>query len=399
MNTKWLTNPFFVYILSFLLVFIVYSLGWSDVYPPISYTVKLFLLATFVISFFLGFFLEKRKMNAFKPIQSSNYNLLVIGIIFVGYVLEFIYSGGVPLLQTLRGGYSYKEFTGIPTLHVILSTFHIFYSVYLFHQYVSRTSSRRQLLLLFLVSLMFNLLVLNRGAIMITFASCLFIYLLKLKTLKLRKLIPIPIGVLLIIYLFGIVGNIRYSVSQEDKNYILKIGGAADSFIESDIPKEYYWGYLYIASPIGNFQNIVTYREEEFKVRNLVYFALTEPFPDFIAKRMISLMGEEEPVEDPAKYLVIPVLNAPTVYYRSFLLIGWCGAWLMYLHSAIVMLVYPFLIRKDSQYYITSWACLLTLILFNIFSNMWQVIGTVLIWPLLFSFFERIKLRTNETKS
>lgn len=392
MNTKWLTNPFFVYILSFMLVFAVYSLRWSDMYPALEWPIRFFLFASFLPSFFLGFILEKKRRNEFQTIQVGHFNLLIIALLYFGYLLEFLYEGGIPLLQTLGGGFNYKEFTGIPTFHVVLSTFNLFYSVYLFHQYTSNRALKRTLVY-FLLSVSLHLLVLNRGAIMITLIACFFVYLMKIKRLKPIRLVAIPVGALLVIYLFGIIGNIRYSASQEDKNFILRIGGATDRFIESDIPPEFYWGYLYIATPIGNLQNITTQADGSFSLSKLPYFALTEPLPDFIAKRTGGIFQVNESGDMGEKYLVNSALNAPTVYFRSFLLLGWGGIWLMYFHSAIVMLCYPFLIKKSSKYYLTGWVCLCAIILLNVFSNMWQATGTVLIWPLILSLFEKIKLK------
>jgi len=396
MNTKWFTNPFFVYILGFLFVLIIYSLGWSDMYPALKWQINLFLFIGFIPYFFLGFILEKKKRNEFRLISTSHKNAFIVALLFFGYILEYLYGGGVPLIQTIRGGYSYKEFSGIPTFHVVLSTFNLFYSIYLFHQYSSIRSKKT--LFYFIITVIFNLLVLNRGAIMITLIACFFTYLMKLKKLRVIKLITIPGFVLLVIYLFGIIGNVRYSASQDDKSFILRIGGASDKFIESSIPPEYYWGYLYIATPIGNLQNIIVNSDIEFSFSKLPYFLATEPLPDFIAKRTGSLFEPAMPV-DGERFLVSSALNAPTVYFRSFLLLGWTGIWLMYSYSALVMLLYPFLLKKSSKYYVSGWVCLCAIILLNVFSNMWQATGTVLLWPLILSAFEKIKLKNGPAKS
>jgi hypothetical protein len=321
---------------------------------------------------------------------------LILGLLYLGYSLEFIYSRGIPLLQTIAGGYSYKDFTGIPTFHVILGTFNIFYSVYLFHQYQSSKERKKILLLEFISSIFPYFLVLNRGALMITLASCFFLFLMRIRYLKISRMLAIPFGILGVIYLFGIIGNIRYSVSQEDKKFILRIGGASEKFIEGNVPAEYYWGYLYIATPIGNFQNIVSKQESKFKLANVPYFLLSEPLPDFLSKKFLAIFGIQEPAEDSSTYLVIDALNAPTIYFRSFYLLGWTGVWLIYFHSAFIMLFYPFLLKRSSKYYLTGWVCLVTLVFLNIFSNMWYASGTVLIWPLILAAFEKIRFKKNE---
>ncbi|MCO5947242.1 O-antigen polymerase [Mucilaginibacter flavidus] len=395
MNTKWLTNPFFVYSLSFLLVFSIYQLRWSDRYPPLSAGLIVFLFATFIISFFLAFVHEKHKINEFSKIEISKKRITVLILVYMGFVLEFIYFGGVPILSAISNpDFNYKDFTGIPTFHVILGTFSLFYSVYLFHQYISADNDFWGLIL-FLISIFPNILVVNRGAIIIIIFACFVIYLMKIQRLRLKKIGLIIFSIAALIYAFGIIGNLRYSASKEDKEYILRIGGASDEFIQGDVPFEYYWGYLYIATPIGNMQNIINKKESRFVTGNVSSFIAGELFPDFISKRLVTMLGVEDFSDDASKYFVIEVLNAPTVYYRSYYLLGWTGAVLMFVYSIAIMLFYPYLIPRSSKYFITGWACLVSIVLLNIFSNMWYASGTLLIWPLIANLFTRIRIYKN----
>jgi hypothetical protein len=311
--------------------------------------------------------------------------------VYVGFILEFIYFGTVPILSAMSNAdFSYHDFTGIPTFHVVLSTFSMFYSIYLFHQYISSTGGLWGFIL-FIVSIFPDILVVNRGAIIIIIFACFVIYLMKLQRLRLKKIGLIIFSIIVVIYAFGIIGNLRYSASKEDKEYILRIGGASDEFIQGDVPFEYYWGYLYIATPIGNLQNIVNKKESHFVAGNVSKFIASELFPDFISKRLVTTLGVEDFSDDANKYLVIEALNAPTVYYRPYYLMGWTGAVLMFLYSIGIMLFYPYLIPKSSKYYITGWASLIVIVLLNVFSNMWYATGTILIWPLLANLSTKIR--------
>ncbi|ATP57994.1 hypothetical protein CPT03_16740 [Pedobacter ginsengisoli] len=395
MNTKWLTNPFFIYSLGFLLVFLVYTLRWSDKYPALSANLILFLFTTFLISFFLAFILEKFKRNEFEKIDPDKNRMFIVFSIYAGYFLEFVYSGGIPIILTIiNPAYSYKDFTGIPTFHVILGTYGIFYSIYLFHQYIC-SEEKKKAFILYLVSVIPNILVINRGAVVIILIASLFIYLMEIGKVGIKKVLTIVLSLFLLIYFFGIIGNIRYKASKEDKAYILRIGGASEEFIRSNIPPEYYWGYLYIATPIGNMQNIVNQRNEQFNPGNIPYFVGTELLPDFISKRVVSLfsLDKNRGADRAEDFYVIRILNAPTVYFRSYYLLGWFGVWSMYIYSALIMLFYSFAISKSSKYYITGWACLATIILLNIFSNMWATAGTILFWPILATLISKIKFR------
>lgn len=106
----------------------------------------------------------------------------------------------------------------------------------------------------------------------------------------------------------------------------------------------------------------------------------------------MAILGLNDITGDANKYLVIEALNAPTVYYKSYYLLGWTGAMVMFLYSIGIMLFYPYLIPKSSKYFITGWACLIAIVLLNIFSNMWYAIGTVLIWPVIAHFFDRLRI-------
>jgi len=395
MNTKWLTNPFFVYSLGFLLVFLVYQARWSDRYPPLSTNLVLFLFATFSISFLFAFILEKSNRNEFAEIEVDRNRILIVSLLYVGYFMEFAYSGGVPILLTMTNPeYSYKDFTGIPTFHVILGTFGVFYSIYLFHQYLCSTEKLKAFFYFF-ISLVPNILVINRGAVVIIIIASFVIYLMKLKRLSIKSILRIFLSIIGIIYLFGIIGNIRYSVSKEDKEFILRIGGASDEFIKGNVPSEYYWGYLYIATPVGNLQNIIDKKESEFSIRRVPSFMASELLPDFISKRFVAALGTETEADDASKFFVIEALNAPTVYYRSYFLLGWTGVVMMYLYSIVIMLCYPYFVPRNSPYFISGWACLVTIVLLNIFSNMWYASGTILIWPLIATFLGRIKIYKN----
>jgi hypothetical protein len=394
MKTSWFTNPIWIYSWIWIFVVLVYHLRWSKYYyNDLSLYLITFFVVTFILSFLGGFILEQKKKNKFNKIETSNYNLTMLSFLWGGYILEFLYSGGVPLLLVLRGSFgNYKDFTGIPIFHVILASYTIFLGVYFFHQFISIKSDKK--LLLFLIfTILPNLLVLNRGAIMITLCACLVLYLMKLYIFKITKMIKIVLGILVVLFLFGQLGNMRNELSADSKEYILSLGGATDEFIDGNVPFEYYWGYLYIASPIGNLDNLVNNYDPSFEITKLpmIMFEFT---PDFISNRLRDTFNKGE-VEDISSYLVVESLNATTVYFRSYFLLGWTGIWLMFFFSMFSVFFYLFILPTSGQYYLTGLAILTAIIILNTFGNMWITTGTVLIWPLIFSFFDRVKIKNN----
>ncbi|GAA3736241.1 hypothetical protein GCM10022422_19160 [Flavobacterium ginsengisoli] len=372
---------------------LVYNLRWSNYYNNLSVKLISFFCITFFLSFIGGYILEITKKNKFKEIPVSYYNLTMLLFLWVGYILEFLYSGGVPLLLVLKGSFgNYKDFTGIPTFHVILASYTIFLGVYFFHQFVS-TKTNKKLLMFLILAVFPNLLVLNRGAIMITLIACLIIYLMKQNIVKITKMIKIVLGVLVVLFLFGQLGNVRNELSADNKEYILSLGGATDEFISGNVPFEYYWGYLYIASPLGNLDNLVNNYDPKFDIHNVpnLMFEFT---PDFISNRLRLIFNDGE-IEDISNYLVVESLNAPTVYFRSYFLLGWIGMWSMYFFSMFSVICYLFILPTSGKYYLTGLGILSSIIILNTFGNMWISSGTVLIWPLIFSLFDKIKIKNN----
>jgi hypothetical protein len=235
----------------------------------------------------------------------------------------------------------------------------------------------------------------NRGAFMIVFSAIIFIYLMKLETIKMNNLLK-GIGIIaFVLYMFGVVGNIRQEQSKDDKEYLLRIGGASDSFIESGVPAEFYWSYIYIISPVGNLQNLINEKEDSFDAGKIGQFLSTELFPDFISKRLVSLLGYQEIIDrgESSNYFVTPILNAPTVYFSSFFLLGTTGLIVMFIVILISALFYPLLVSGSSNYHLSSIAMLNSIILLSTFNNMWYATGTILLWPVIFSFVSRLKLK------
>lgn len=395
MKHKILYLPCFVYSISFAAILLLYQIGWSDLYPKLNGFLLFFLLFTIFLS--LSFSFLQNRFLVIKTVDVElkkgfiNRSMCFLG---VGYLLEFLYEFSVPIISTfLIPSYSYDDFNGIPTFHVILGTFNIFLSILMYNFYLS--DKNRNKLLLFVLTLIPYILVMNRGAFMIVFSAMIFLYLMKLKAIKL-KTIFMPFAILgIVLYLFGVVGNIRQEQTKDDKEYLLRVAGATDNFIDSGVPNEFYWSYIYLISPMGNLQNLILEKEDTFELNNIGLFATTQLFPDFISKRLVSMFGYEDIVakNDYANYYVTPLLNAPTFYYVSFFLIGSTGLIIMYFALTFSSLIYPYFVRKNSKYYLTSIASLNAIILLSTFNNMWYASGTILLWPIIFSAIDRVKIR------
>ena len=389
-SLKFITNPFFLYITSFTIVFIIYSLNWSDAYPDLSFNLKLFFIVSFLIAFSMGFLFWKSTHPDFSVIPKARFPYFIILVIIFFYLLEFIDFGGVPLLMAFsQSDFSTKEFTGIPTLHTIISTFTLYYSVYIFQIYLSN----KEKVNLFFLSVLFlpQILCVNRGPIIIVLSAMFFMYIIKHPKLKLKKFLFILLTIFVFFYLFGIAGNLRFSSSRKDPKILMKMSGSNQKLENSILPNEYYWTYLYIISPMGNLQNAIDKAKPDPSFKNFENLVLTQITPDFISKRITKVLGVKE---DTKNYLVIRVINAPTMYSNSFILMGWPGIIILFLFSMGFVLFYIIIVSKKSVFFLSGWCILLTIFLFSTFNNMWResAISFQLIYPIIFSVLERKKI-------
>lgn len=212
--------------------------------------------------------------------------------------------------------------------------------------------------------------------------SCLFVYLLSLKTVSPKVVTFLTILILGILFVFGIFGNLRItSGTTTSSEYMLKISEATPEFTESVIPKPYIWTYMYVSSPMANLQNTVILSNPY--QRSAKSFFIHELFPDFIAKRIGARLGiERSDVPRIANWLTVS-----TFYARPYAFMGWAGMWIMFSLMCLVNVFYLFFIPTKSRYYVTGLAILNSIVLFNTFDNMYSVTGLVfqLFYPLFFS--------------
>lgn len=325
-----LLNPFFYYAITFCFSLSLYQLGWSDLYPEIGMD----LMGFFLISVILGFpFLISinnistkcfRDLNHFKEkLRVSKKN--IYGISFFSCFLiisEFIYNRGIPLVLILLGEkYNYTLF-GIPVLHVFILPFLTVIGFTFFYRYI--IFGERKYLIPVLFSFLFPVLIFNRAMVIFMLLGFLLIYIsFRYSFVKIMKA---ALALLVILYLFGIAGNLRMKSSGfTEENAILKIGQASYSFEHSAIPSEFFWGYLYLSSPIANLQNeIDTYNRQP---NSLDKFFIFEILPDFISKRVDSTDG----VDDQAN-LLEENLNVSSMYGGAIHKMNLMGAYFLFFY-------------------------------------------------------------------
>jgi hypothetical protein len=375
MIKKILYNPNFIYIFAFIVPFIFYSFEWSTLYPRLSFALFLFYLFTFIVCLIAGVAINFTRPFAYKPIQESGWNIGIITGIYLMYAAEVLYSGTLPIYALLRGNFNYSEDAfGLPVIHTFLVSFNTFFAIYLFHQYIS--TRKKRLLWMFLLVLLPFILLVYRSSIMTVLFGAMFVFLLSKAVIPFKLILKTIAGVILLFFLFGFLGNLRSG--KGDPTYIPRASGATEAFLNSYIPKEFYWSYLYVASPVANLQNnINAVKSPEGDYRDLVF---NEFLPAFVTKFVIAQ-------EEKKFHQINPFLNVGTIYVYSFSYLRWQGIILMFLYFMTLVNLYYLLIQKSDTFKVTGMAILFNMIIFANFHNTisYSASSLQLIYPVIFS--------------
>lgn len=396
-----ITNPFAINGIIWLVVIIIYNLKWSDWYPPLTTELSLFLYVTSLFSIFIGILTTKAKCYVYKEFNTHFKDITFVKksiiVLYILLCIEFIACKQIPIFSILflRGNYgAYQEF-GLPIIHVLIVSGFIFIYAFSIYYYINEKNIiyRKKIRLYILLCIICGILIVNRALLMHMFCIFLFIFLMSKKNIisYVIKLGIISIGIL---FLFGIIGNIRNSDTLEaGKQYILQVGNASTKFRESKIPVEFFWGYLYISSPLSNVQYTINHNENHTSIDNLFPFIINNLLPQMISKR-IGLESKGDGL------LINENLNVGSVYLEAYAEMGWIGIWIMYIFT------FPFVwftlkfITPRSKYYIPCLAIINTIITFNIFNNMFIFSGIVpsLYFPIILrfsNFFRVLKPKKN----
>jgi len=374
MSIRFKPDPYSCYVISFGIATVVYLPGWSGLYPPLQSALIALLISTIAIHFWLSRRLQK-KMTAVPraPDPSDNSPVYVTGFIYVLWVAEFVYEGGVPLFKIIFDiPYNYRLF-GIPSLHVFVVTFSSFYTIYLLQLYLARRT--RMLLLLYCVNLVAAVLIYSRAMLFLNLWGSLVVYLTCTGGLTRRQAITGVAGVLVLLYGFGVLGSLRVSriagQPYNNENF-LQTGDATESFRTSIIPDEYFWAYMYISSPLANFtQNIRLQKPDPPTPTNLAALINGEILPDFLSKRIAKFLDLRPRTES----RIPGPFNVSTIYSRAYSYAGWTGILLLAGFLISFPVAFVKILPYNSRFFLTGWAILCAMYFFSMYDNPFRFTG------------------------
>ena len=375
-----LRNPFLVYVATFGSAIAIYQLGWSDIYPPLTLDFLLFFAFTFLASVLLARLIQPfiDQSQDYTPGLMSGYFSLFVIATCAG---EIALAGGIPLLFVLRGSKFYAMEANATHLHAFT-----FWSVFSAIRFADFLYLRRfRYLAEAAMPVIFYVLLVYRGPAIMCLLSWMFIFVIRQGGLRKRQIAFAALAMALVSFANGIIGDIR-SPGQETA------GAPSAAFVNSGVPRTFFWTYLYTTAPLANFQLSVSHVASGQGTTH--EFIASDLLPDTISKRILPMLNDSiasswylatrDALYSWALPQIAPGMNIASIFGRSYGYFGWIGPVIMFSALAALIIIYIVMIR-NSPFRVPALALLNVLVVFCLFNNMLAaaVMLPQLVWPLL----------------
>ena len=251
-----LANPAFIYIFIWSIVLILFFMGLTNQLVEPSYIGIILIFSGFftaIVAYIFSTIIIGKNIYISSNsliINTRSFSTILIKIWIIGTIADIIYSGGIPFIWALMGN-GEKNYTnfGIPSAHGILNACYLQAIVMRFYCWL--IDHRKKDAVLILILLIWPVLMLGRGILLGALIQMTALFLMN-NRISIKGLLKITALILLIIYIFGILGDIRgshnpfeYLITDESKN------------IFNSLPNGFIWVYVYITCGINNiFHNI-----------------------------------------------------------------------------------------------------------------------------------------------
>ncbi len=381
-NLGWIVNPFFLYCLSFSFAFFLYSWGWCDIYPKMSFKLILFILVSFIPFVLIGLIFRRKNIR-----DNSDENTLIkfpfnisFGIIILLGLSNIIYEGYLPILDN---GLKYREF-GLFVFDKIFTSLSIFLSVFFFHAYL--TEKKKKLLLFIFIIIILQILFFRRYTIVWILISCVLLYFhYKVKIEALYIILGLAFLLTIGSFSFGLFGNKRSII---DEAFIFNSLGANARFQNLKLSHNHYMTYIYVSSPLANLQENIDAGKGFLNKKDLKSFIFYSLLPGNLTVRLDRFLD----LPPPECNLISPNLIVGSYFMVSYYTLGWLGMILMLVFLLLYLFIVISITSKSSPYYLTTIVLLSTTTSLLIFDNMLirlDVILMLFVYPFLFNYLHK----------
>jgi oligosaccharide repeat unit polymerase len=392
LDLTFLVNPYYLYCITFSVSILFYLIGWSDLYPNLSFEIILFLVLSFMLFLFFGkrngsIHWDKNE-NEWNKSSEHIFDYVFIFVLVLG-VINILIMGYIPLFNSTL---DYRDF-GVPVLDPIFNSLSIFFSVISFQLFLGE--KKKRYLLYTILIIIFHLFIFRRASVVWISISSVLLYILYKRKIRVISLLIIVLCIPFFSLLFGSYGNFR---SKLDKDYILNDLGASSSFSGSGLSHNHYMTYVYETSPLANLQKNIDEGKGFLNNGNIQEFVFYSIMPQSVTLRLEKLI----PLKSPVSLLVHPHLIVGTFFMIAFHSLGWAGMILMLLYLLLYIGFCSAIITRWHTFRISTYCILSTMVFLLIFSNFLNrldVILILLIYPVLFHKLFNLRLIHRSAKS
>ncbi len=372
-------TPSFVYIGVWAFVIGLHSLNLIAFYEKPNFQFIQIQISIFIFLLFSEFFVKvlnrgrhySMQRIAFDSLPLNRINKPLLPLLIMMFLVDSIYSGGIPLIWVLLGDARTHSDFGMPTFHGLFHGLLLFFVTCSFLLYRLKCQPKRNLQHV-LFFFLYVVLVFNRGIAIIFAIQAVFIYIVTSEKISFAKYFKIGAGTGAAIYLFGLLGNFR-SGGNVFSNAVSD-GGAQ---VFGVVPESLIWFYVYATGGLNN----LLYNLETVSPNFLPIYTLSKLLPS-IGYTMLGLpqaygtfaladgrltvstafQGLVSDFGAPGILLYVPVLVLAQIAYRKCLKRTSIVAFLFYAMFMQTIIMSPYV---DTVFYLTF---LLQLTLVGLFS-------------------------------
>lgn len=383
-------NFFKAYSLIWILILILYKLKWSNYCTTLLSNVIAFVLVLIILTFTLGNFIDKG-IKKEENIKLPDFNdSKLFKIVCAILLFSFIYSKNIPIIEVAKGKSIADVNFGLPFFNIIIVSMLIYYSFYLSARFAIK-KNKKDLVKCIVIILYFCLLVQRQNIIICAlFLINDYYYFNKTKKSmtgkkhKLIKFVSLCIVIVLLLYVFGLVGNRRFGSMWKatDSSMITNLGSRS-KYYPNWLPREYFWSYIYLVDPLINLNN------------NVKYMQPNRSASDFLLEFVPNVLEDKLSISPSIKpFLAVKSLNVSTAYIGSYLSIGILGMYIMLFIQLLFCTIISILtLKHNREMLIPNLNALTYFLILSFFDNPFNYSPTYFILVLAFIFSLKYNLK------
>lgn len=360
-------NYFLIYPMIWGMVLILYCMNFSLFNIAMDPFLLLFIIASSIISLFLGIW--HRKKFKFKKDPDIKLSVKPLIFIFIFMILEFIIVKDIPFISiAILKTQEYSSLKFAPFIHVVVAALGMYYAIKYFYCAICNKQNRKKSILCFIAILIIFLLYYARSFIaMILFAAMIMLlsYLSSENRIKFKHIIISIVSVIVLLYGYGGLGNIRQGYTWNDSSYIETIG--LYTKYPKFLPKQFMWPYSYFTTPLANLNYNVKKADVSIKPIAIV----GEMVPKTISKRLTAMS------DSTSCQLIKSYFNVSTGYCSFYVNGSFVGLIILFGFMILLGLLGTKMsnIEKLKSDYIIFCSMMCIVYLFMFFDNMFSYVG------------------------